>query len=198
MAIMSSGSTELDARYLTTVSKAIKDVVGHFKREPASFLYEADLQGLLFARLFDGLSNSPLPLVPTDKPWAELANGQKLWVNPVKTEYPTGRRFDIALIVQEVRSEWKIWDQHVRAAIEIKFWQVDGTGGGFIRDLEKLNDYGKTAHEDGRQFTGICVVFCHRRDDPDLTEWVSEGKIIKNPVGLTLPANGNVAWAFTP
>ncbi len=195
---MASGPTETDGRYLAAISDVIKDVVGVFKREPASFLYESDLRGLMFARLFDNLSNSLLPWVPADRRWAKLANGQKLWINPVKTEYPTSTRFDIALMGPEILAEWKIWEQHVRVAIEIKFWQADGTGGGFVRDVKKLDDYGKAAREDGRPFTGICIVFCHRRDDPYLPEWVADGKIVKNPAELTLPASGDVAWAFTP
>lgn len=47
-------------RYASAVQLAVRQVADRFRRAPASFLYESDLQGLLLAPLFDELAGSSL------------------------------------------------------------------------------------------------------------------------------------------
>jgi hypothetical protein len=190
-------SAAAEGRYLGAISEAVGYVADEFRKEPASFLYEMDLQGLLFARLFDQLKDLAFPWLSGDKHWSRVAGGRKLVINPVKTEYPSGRRFDIALIEPGPKSEGPAWDLHVRAAIEIKFWQADGSGGGYDRDCVKLKNYAEEAELKGRRFTGVCAVFCHRGDEPFTSEWFSDG-VKLNPTDRSLESHGVAVWAFTP
>lgn len=187
----------LESRYLGALQEALSEVSAKFRQEPASFLYESDLQGLLFTKLFDRLADVPLRWKPDSKRWSIIKGDQALLINPVKTEYPTGRRFDIALIEPELPVVDPVWDLDVRAAVEIKFWQADGTGGGYDRDFQKLSAYAEEAKKTGRRFTGVCAVFCHRSDESFLSEWFTDRNPI-NPTNVAIPRHGVLFVVFTP
>jgi hypothetical protein len=188
----------IEKRYFEATVSGIRSVVDAFRTAPASFLFEAELQGLLFARLFQDLSELAIPWTPSHAHWATVANGRALHVNPAKAEYPAGTRFDVALLAPNMEPGRKAWNHNVRLAIEIKFRQADGTGRGFADDEIKLREYAKLCHEAGRRFTGICLVFCHLCDDRSLLEWRDAGRIEVNPEVLSPPHDGFAAWAFTP
>jgi hypothetical protein len=93
--------------------------------------------------------------------------------SPVQCEYPPPNRFDLAIIDRDnvvhydkelyaKHPEWKndqIWAQPVRAAVELKYHQIDGTGkDGHNDDVVKLRNY-LNSKAQGRPFLGIALVF---------------------------------------
>jgi len=185
--------------YLHAISDSMSVVAAKFRNQPLSFLYESDLQGLLFAELFARLSNLTFSWMSpnTNTRWSRILEGKTFIINPVKTEYPSGRRFDIAVIQPGPVLDALPWDQHVRAAIELKYWQADGTGGGFEPDLKKLEDYANEALKDERRFTGVCAVFCYKADERFISEYFPIG-VALNPKELSLKEHGVELWVFTP
>ncbi len=192
----------IEQRQLAAASLAIKQVAEQFRQTPGSFLYESDLQGLLYAELFDALAREPIRWKPGDARWDDVTDGEPLTINPARTEYPSDRRFDVAVLSPRLNHEQNAWGQPVRIGIELKFRQVDGTGGGFQRDMDKLREYEREQRAAHRDFTGVCLVFSHRARDEFLAEWTRDppegGRIITNPAELSLPTCDVVAWAITP
>ncbi len=93
-------------------------------------------------------------------------------------------------------ARFSAWNQWVRVAIEIKFWQVWGKHLSFHGDRAKLDQYAEKARGEGRRFSGICLVFCHR--GADIEGSVAKGGIEWNPSELAIREHGVVAWAITP
>ncbi len=187
-------------RRLAAVAAAIRHVADTFRATPASFLYESDLQSLLYARLFEDLSREPILWRPNQNVWDDIAGDKPLVINPVRSEYPSGVLFDVAVLPPKLDDEQNAWCQPVEIAIEIKFRQADGSGSPFKEDLDKLARY--RASNAGRPFTGVFVVFCHRASDWMLAEWNAAppaGLPIRlNPDELVLAPGQIVAWSFAP
>ena len=193
------GTTEQTERhYLDAIEVSVQKVADHFRREPASFLYEADLRGLLFTRIFDYLSDSVRTWKPVDDCWAGMAAGPALLVNPAKTEYPKPEPFDVAVLVPEMCADKNAWNQNVRVGVEIKLWQADGTGGNCNFDKKKLERYGAKAQAEGRRFTGLCLVFCHLRNDKRLGMWGGGAAKVEGHGGLAIPEQGVRTFVITP
>lgn len=181
----------LDAPYLEAVKTAVSDVAATFRAQPGSFLFEAEVQALLYARLFEFLAGSPVTWDLTNKGLPGLGNEGPLTLNPVKAEYPAGQRFDVALLAKESRPGLKAWSQPVRVGIELKLWQADLRTGAHIEgDRQKLERYAAEAMLDGRQFTGLCIAFCHSRDDWRLKQWATADDLRDGENQLMLPAHG--------
>jgi hypothetical protein len=181
----------LEQPYLGAVIAAVRAVASGFRSQPASFLFEAEVQALLYTRLFDILAPFPLSWDPTGKGMPGLSSELALRLNPVKAEYPAGRRFDIAILAQETRPSLKAWSQPVRVGIELKLWQADQvTGARMDADRLKLERYGAEADGDGRRFTGLCIAFCHSRDDWRMKQWATAGDRPDEEERLVLPAHG--------
>jgi hypothetical protein len=81
-------------------------------------------------------------------------------INPVKSEYPNGTRFDIAIISPRSNQVKALWDQDVCVALELKLWQIDGTGGGPRGDIHKLARY-RDQLAQPNSFSGHSIVFVH-------------------------------------
>lgn len=92
----------------------------------------------------------------------------------MKCEYPISRGFDVAIIDSEAvehfdrsrcqQQRWKndrFWNQRVRAAIELKYYQLgDKTQhrlDSIERDVEKLRQY--LENDRGHRFLGISLLF---------------------------------------
>lgn len=198
------GMDDIERIYLDAVRASVQVVAERFTSDPASFLYESDLRGLLFAQLFNGLADAVLPWRPEETGLLGVpVRGLSLHVNPVKSEYTYGDvaardRFDIAVLARKLRPGSNAWNQHVRIGVEIKLWQADGSGGGFHDDIGKLKRYAACANQEGRRFTGLCLVFCHLREGSGIEVEVTAGNITLNPTSPSPPVEDVVAWAFTP
>jgi hypothetical protein len=173
------------------VSLAVREVAAIFRTQPESFLFERDVQGLLFARLFDRLAGSPVTWSPEKKGLPGLLNRAALRLNPVKTEYPGGLLFDVAVLGLETYPNLKAWFQPVRIAVELKLWQADlRTGYHFDRDKKKLETYAEKAMSEGRRFTGLCIAFCHHRADWRVEKWGASADGRDDEALLELPFQG--------
>jgi hypothetical protein len=186
-----SGPDPLGPTYLAAVATALRSVSTTFRGSPASFLFEAGVQAMLHTRLFDLLATHPIRWDLAGKGLLRFGTDGEIALNPVQAEFPAGVRFDIALIGAETRPDVKAWGQPVRVGIELKLWQADGvTGGHFDRDRRKLERYCEAAAEEGRCFTGLCVAFCHDREDPRLSDRARDADIVYADQHLELPQHG--------
>lgn len=192
-----TSAERLDRTYLDAVSSVLDGVAETFRREPASFLYERDLQALLFGRLFDRLATSTLAWSGTELGLPGLAR-HPLRLNPVKTEYPSDQRFDLAVLAETPDRLFNAWNQPVRIGIELKLWQADLTGADFRTDREKLDRYRAKAREVPRPFAGVCVAFCHRPDDWRLKEWGTAAHRIERVGELSIPDDAVTALVVVP
>lgn len=173
------------------MSLAVREVAATFRAQPESFLFEYDVQGLLFARLFDRLAGSPITWSPDRKGLPGLLNRTALKLNPVKMEYPGGLRFDIAVLDSRTHSDQKAWTQPVRVAVELKLWQADlRTGAHFKDDRVKLENYAAKAKANGSDFTGLCIAFCHHRADWRVEKWGASADGRDDEALLELPFHG--------
>jgi hypothetical protein len=103
---------------------------------------------------------------------------QKILTSPVKTEYPTEQRFDIAFINEKKimnydikmakKYKWKsntFWSQRLKAAIEIKYLQEGMRLSQFYeqtkKDVIKLNEYQSKFEND---FFGFSIIFIQMKD----------------------------------
>ncbi len=185
-------------KYSQAVSSAVRTVATEFIKSPVSFLYESDVQGLLFARLHDQLDGAAIQWPLRAKDWRTVDNGEPQHINPVKTEYPDGTKFDVALLDPGFIPKQKVWTQHVRLGIEIKLRQADGAGRPYYHDRAKLKRYAQTAAKSGRKFAGVCLIFCHREDDKEFRHWREHDQIEVDPAKFT-PRDGEVVvWAVAP
>jgi hypothetical protein len=180
-----------ESGHLEAVSLAVREVAAIFRTQPESFLFERDVQGLLFARLFDRLASSPVTWSPEKKGLPGLLNRAALRLNPVKTEYPGGLLFDVAVLGLETYPDLKAWFQPVRIAVELKLWQADTqTGYHFDNDKKKLETYAAKARAEGRRFTGLATAFCHHRSDWRVEQWGASADLRDAEKSLELPLHG--------
>lgn len=196
------GMSADDRRKLDAVAEAIQTVAGQFRREPASFLFEADLQAVVFTRLFDLLAASKVSWQVGQLGLSGFKDREVI-LNPVKSEYlyehSSGQRFDVAVLSPKPRSERKVWNQDVRIGIEIKLWQADcRTGDNFVKDRKKLERYQEAARSEERLFTGLCVTFCHVETDERVTKWGDGATRLDGTQRPELPANGVEAFLVVP
>ena len=152
------------------LKNAIESTVKQFREFPLDFLSERDIQALLFVELRNQTPNIRYPydadgenrrfgfsrLDPPNLP---------LRIHPVTTEYYIGNgkrdRFDVAVLSEKPDSESAIWRQPCQAAIEIKLWQPGYGDSGYLRDVQKLQQYHLCMNTKGRAFTGIAMLFVH-------------------------------------
>jgi hypothetical protein len=86
----------------------------------------------------------------------------------LKSEYPTGVKFDLAIIDPDVDiADKNIWEKQVQVAIEIKFSQYDSTdnSGDARDDYQKLERYHIIQLKESKNFIGISLLFYHRKED---------------------------------
>ena len=98
-------------------------------------------------------------LIPYHSPKWESALGSS-GIGRVHAEYPTGTRFDISVLPETSDPKRAPWNQPVSLAIEIKLWQVDGTGGGVRGDIAKLTTYAQS-EQGAADFRGMAVLLLH-------------------------------------
>jgi hypothetical protein len=138
------------------VIQAIRAFADAFAKQPFNYLFEADVQADLHARLRTTLDTLHVDL-GTVRDHGRLGMKDPM-VSRVHAEYPTGIKFDLA-IVSGCDAEKRIWNQPVGAAIEIKLWQADGSGGGINGDLWKLHQHSATSGTE--KFLGVAMVAGH-------------------------------------
>lgn len=160
---------------VAALHRGIAKLVTKFQQHPFNYLYETDLQALLFSALVTEFENHPITMQGGYRDAAEYGESNNVVTIPVKCEYPSNQRFDIAIIDRtSVRTYDKVhwqakklksdafWDQPVMAAIELKYCQLGYKSRtvkqGCDRDIRKLTDY-LQGERGGRQFLGISLLF---------------------------------------
>lgn len=185
------------AKYAEQIHLAMDTVAREFRRYPDSYLYEADVQCRLFGELFKGLVELRVCGPARMDGWSEvLTDGRAFEINPVKAEYPDGVWFDIAILDGSLDEQENVWNQRVRVAIEIKLRQVNGGKQSYHEDKGKLGGHHERARQQGRDFTGISVVFCHQLDSRTQAEW-NDNECKIDPERFEIPENGIACWAVT-
>lgn len=163
--------------YIQYFHEGLYMTVNEFQKNPFNFLYERDLQAYLYKTLYDKFTTQTIKI--TGGYHNDISglydDMNQITTNPVKCEYPISQIFDIALIVDESRvrhfdsiekekKNWKndtFWDQPVKAAIEIKYFQIGDKlyrkRNEVEKDIKKLNSYVDKSREP--QFLGISLLF---------------------------------------
>lgn len=153
--------------------KGISSAILRFQKNPFDFLYERDLQGLLFSSLLDAFSGHVIEMNGGYHSVGAYGDVCTIQTVPIKCEYPGNEKFDVALLDHEAlrvfdhriaREEgWKndvFWNQPVRAAVEIKYCQLNDNlrhrRDGVNSDIEKLRKYSQSRE---RPFLGISILF---------------------------------------
>ena len=163
----------------TILENAISNIHKEFKESYFNFLYEADIRAKLFSNLYDSFTKS-IEISP-DLDLNEFGlSSNGLISNPVKCEYPSSEKFDIAVIDEiEIKDNPKIyndlWNLKLKIAIEIKYCLLGYKPFyyfyTFQNDLNKLKNYKKNYCI--TNFTGISLLFIQQKisdSDPLLEE----------------------------
>ena len=157
---------------ITMLHKAIADFILEYQSNPFNFLFERDLQSLLFATAYKRFTKVKIRMRGGYHGLEAYGGKDYIETIPIKCEYPTSRIFDIAMIDAELvegydpavwqRHNWKndrFWDQRVRAAIELKYLQLGDANSrkavDVSIDVNKLTDYRKESPR--RRFLGISL-----------------------------------------
>ncbi|NWG28997.1 MAG: hypothetical protein HXY48_10760 [Ignavibacteriaceae bacterium] len=132
-----------------------------YQSNPIKYFYEEDLRADLLIRLWKEESfNIKLPIT-TNNEWLKDYRkivGSEIYISGVKSEYPSNKRFDIALINADKITFSNCFNHYIFEclfALEIKLSQKDNNNSGFKSDIEKLRDYKKLYSK----FTGIAINF---------------------------------------
>lgn len=158
--------------HFQTLKASIVDLIADFQSNPFDFLYEADIQAALFALARGRFLSEKIEMTGGYHPPDCYPDGKAVRTTPVKCEYPSQHRFDIALIDRErvepydrarwLENKWKndkFWGQPLCAAVEIKYMQLGDRRGhraaGLQSDLLKLQSYS----ENNPKFSGIALLF---------------------------------------
>lgn len=154
--------------WLEALRHALVDTSRAFFDRPGDYLYEADLQAHLLGRLRDRIQPNSVPY--RGRTWTQPI---PFGIGRVHAEYPTGSRFDIAILSAETRDDRSMWNQPVLAAVELKLWQFDGSGMGLMDDICKLEEWPSV--NSANDFTGISLLFVHPNLKPEqyLTKYKS-------------------------
>ena len=154
----------------------IKSFVKTFKKNPWDFLYESDIQGLLFSKIYSSLEEHTIKIPP------EFPEVGGVHFNPVKTEYPYHSRFDIAILDSQLEKlkahyaklypispeRYVAWGMPLQMGIEIKYCVPDYSVFQKYRDMlsnvYKLEKYRRDS-ELSEKFIGLAMLFILSESD---------------------------------
>lgn len=161
--------------HMNLLQTTITDFISEYQRNVFNFLFERDLQSLLFSTAYRHFANESIRMRGGYHGKSAYGGNDYIDTIPIKCEYPTSQVFDIGLIDSEAiqdyneiqckQQNWKndkFWDQAVRAAIELKYYQLGDSYSRKVweveKDVAKLTEYLK--ERDGLQhpFLGIALI----------------------------------------
>lgn len=169
--------------YYSEIRNKVEDVLNEFcltfASNPLNFLYESDIQGMLFCKLYDKFADESFYVRIEPNKFQNFKDIDERFINPIKSEYPTGTRFDIA-VIDKTKHHQNFWKIPLIIAIEIKFCQFgmsfpDSFGNkrffysqkerSLNYDLHKISDYkSKLSTELSSEFCGIGLLFVQQTD----------------------------------
>jgi hypothetical protein len=162
--------------HIAVFHKGIATAISRFQGNPFDFLYERDLQALVFSLLLSEFADERIPMAGGFHGTHAYGGSDTVQTVPVKCEYPNPGVFDIAIIDRHAvrlfdRELWQrqgmtndaFWNQPVRAAAELKYCQLGDRETGRLaevrKDEEKLHRYLEERRGKGRPFLGISMLF---------------------------------------
>ncbi len=160
----------MSEKYYEIVEEELRRFIKKYQKNPFDFLTEYDLQSYLYTKIFDSFDNNNIKVVIETngknepiKRWKKDEN-PKININPVKTEYPAGYLFDIAVIDNNTLKPgaYAYWHQKLKVAIEIKyhrcsFYRIPDEIRKFKSDINKLKKY--QSEEQPENFRGLSILF---------------------------------------
>lgn len=166
----------MSEKYYDIVRDELKNFIQKYQKNPFDFLTEYDLQSYLYSKIFDHFEKENIGVViettGINEPVKNFKKdgNLKIKVNPAKTEYPAGYRFDIA-IIDNGNLETKdsaYWHQKLKIAIEIKyhrcsFSRIPAEIKKFEKDIEKLKEY--KIKEEPKSFRGLSILFIQNNNE---------------------------------
>jgi len=160
----------MSEKYYDIAEEELKRFIKKYQKNPFDFLTEYDLQSYLYTKIFDHFEQEQIEIeIITTGINEPIKNFKKdgdlkIKVNPVKTEYPAGYRFDIAIIDKDnlEPKSYAYWHQKLKVAIEIKyhrcsFSRIPAEVKKFKLDIVKLKEYQR--QEDPSNFKGLSILF---------------------------------------
>jgi hypothetical protein len=202
---------------LEAVRTGLEELISIHRRNPLDLLYESDLQAFLFMKLRESISET-IELTPDVLPPDSFAAPGRMVTSLVHTEYPSTKRFDVAVIdctlVQstaqyraelggvELKNE-SVWGQRVRVAVELKQVHI---GGDLIaglqrlrQDLTKLQDYSSYCEKapSHSRFAGIAVLFV-QSCSATILEQIKRQRIFTVAMARVEVAEGASGYIVTP
>ena len=183
---------------IQNVFSTLAGFVKQFQANPYVFLYESDLQGILFSKLLEG-DSALLDLQTSDAFRRQFNNDRtKITTSVWKTEYPSGIRYDIAAIDRErCGSDRYPWNQPVSIAMEIKYWwdgNVATPNSVLESDIQKLE---RGFRENVISRAGIAVLFLQIEADHEaFSDGCTSWNDLKQVSGVTevVVSPSRVAW----
>ncbi len=180
--------------YYNIVREELQEFVFKYQNNPFDFLTEYDIQSYLYTKIFDHFSDEEILVkIETNgenepiRRWRQNKSSI-ISINPVKTEYPAGYRFDIA-VIDEQTIETKpsaYWHQKLKIAIEIKFHRcsfhrIPAEIRKFESDILKLRGY--VDSEQPTNFRGLSILFIQNDNDErekEFTNRFTDGYILSD------------------
>ena len=195
----------MNNRIRSRVTSCINSFIKLFQENPYDFLYEAEIQAILYAQMKATLAGDDvrLPVVYH----RDTIGKDFVQTGIVRAEYPFApARFDIAIIHPDSKIQKRegngfkndaFWSQDLLGAIEIKYCQLGERLtykiSNLTADMNKLRDY-KNPENQNRFHFGLALLFIqqdHLKIDP-VTERLKTEKV--SEVGLV---SGVEAYVIT-
>ncbi len=176
-----------------------------FRKFPFSFLKESDIQGILFANLFNEFENLRITIIADNEKYKGDFPDGEICLNLVKTEYAD--LFDIVIIdgneVESFSEERKrtgkkyksevFWREPLALIIEIKYcvhgYSIDKYIKGMEYDFNKIYAYKKKGIvKNQKNIAALCLLFIQieneekRLKNESYSEACQEIKIEKNKI----------------
>ncbi|UCE24796.1 MAG: hypothetical protein JSU74_01735 [Candidatus Zixiibacteriota bacterium] len=172
----------------------IEEMSREFQRSPFDFLYESDIQGLLYSRLREELKDDVTGMEAGTYYPDHFEKREQVKTSIVKTEYPSAvkglglpGRFDIAVLNDEKsyrRVDINIeglaneifWNLPVTIGLEIKLFRpgdkISYMFNRFRADIEKLESYSKKVES---PFFGRALLFVlsYMKCEEQIKNWIS-------------------------
>jgi len=167
---------------LEKVNKVLIEFIKNFQNNPFEYFYEEDLRASLQNLL---ISEINIRIDFPTKIYSKVLGTNYINSSIVKSEYPSFRRFDIAVLGYNDDADF--YNQPVNVAIELKLGShliYSDKTAGFKSDIMKLKDY-LNSHRNER-FTGLAIYFCQTEiKKNDIDEWYKDLSRIISSIEVT-------------
>jgi len=157
---------------ISNIISSVNYIIELFQENPFNFLYESEIQAVLYSKLnADANKKIELP-VEMEESLKEIGK-DSITTNIVRAEYPSGKRFDIAIIHPDSKRHRgkgdlneAFWNENILGAIELKYCQLHQGHFvqlmGFKDNLKKLEEF-KNPESRFELKIGLALLFVQER-----------------------------------